>query len=145
MLISETKGIDKSTAAFLTGLCCTLKATADGMQYVANEPPITLLTTSAILFPLAALIGIATQKIFDDLGWHPSDARFIVIGLFTMFSSTTLAAAAAVGFGVTPSLYTAWTASMVGFELLCAGWHVGFDLRYIYFKAQDKSFRYIMP
>lgn len=103
---------------FLGGAGLILKGIHFGVQHTAKESPVTLLTTGAILFPLATLIGIATDKIFEDMGWESNEARHLTTFFFTWMSSTALASGAAVGFGFTASLGTAWTLSIIALALL---------------------------
>lgn len=114
----DSQKILNTSGLFLGGAYSLLKGIDYGIKHAAKGSPVTLLKTGVILFPLSILIGIATKKIFDDMGWQPSEARDLTIYLFSFISSTALASAAAVGFGFTTSLSTGWTVSAIAIYLL---------------------------
>lgn len=109
--------IFNTTGLFLGGTCLLLKARDHWITHGVKESPVTLLSTGAILFPLTILIGVATKKIFDEVGWQSSETWDLTIYLFTFISSTALTSAAAVGFGFTASLSTGLTVSLIAIEL----------------------------
>lgn len=120
------------TKAFLGGTSLLIKGIDGVLKYSATESPVSLLKTGAILFPLSILIGIATDKIFDDIGWEPSLTRSLTTYLFTSISSTALASAAAVGFGFTASLSSGFSASLIAIEILLGLGIIGISIVNIY-------------
>lgn len=118
--------MDKSlnTAGLFIGAFALFTKGVDFAFHLIEEPRIALVKTGAILFPLFIIIGTVTTKIFDELGWQPSEVRSITIYAFTFISSTVLASAAAVKFGLSASSKTAWIISGVifpffGFGICC--------------------------
>lgn len=110
--------IKNTSGLFLGGTYFLIKGLEQGIKHSAKESPVTLLTTSSILLPLSILIGIATKKILDDIGYQPNAIKDWTIYIFTVISSIALASAAAVGFGFTSSLSTGFTVSLIAAQLL---------------------------
>ncbi len=85
---------------------CFTKGIETAQIYLTAHSSATFFKVGAIQSTIALLVAASAIKIFNAMGWQPSNGRAFTVGVLTYISSTVLTAALAIRLGLVGSSET---------------------------------------
>lgn len=92
---------------------CLAKGIETTHTYLKAHSSATFFKIGAIQSPIALLIAASVIKIFDAMGWQPSNSRAFTVGVLTYLSSSVLTAALAIRLGLIGSSETVFITQLI--------------------------------
>ncbi len=116
--MSIESGIARAWPFVVAGYCVA-HGIGNINTYLVSHSPASLLKIGALQFPLALVIGGVAVKVFDSIGWGPSEVRTLTVLALTAASTTLLTAAVSVHVGFTTSSDAGLLVPLATSQLIC--------------------------